>query len=120
MGSARPKIIVFITILQFLHYLQNGNEEALEPLIERFRKYSSLHLYHPNSQRSRIFLKLLIIAAENNLNHEVCKGKSIVSTAKLKKLTPPGDAYAEIEIIPYEKLWDPILEMMEKKPVEVA
>ena len=110
---------IAIMVLQFLHYLQNWNEESIEPLIERFRKYSALHLYHPTSQRSRIFLKLLIIASENSLNPEIFKAKGAVSYQKLKTLTPPGDAYAEIEIIPYEKLWDLVLEMMERKPVEV-
>ena len=85
---------IAIMVLQFLHYLQNWNEESIEPLIERFKKYSALHLYHPTSQRSRIFLKLLIIASENSLNPDIFKAKGAVSYQKLKTLTPPGDAYA--------------------------
>lgn len=106
---------IAILILQFLHHLKNNNEEALYPLIERFRKYAALHLYHPSSQRSRIFLKLLIIASEKNLNPEICREKSENSYNKLKNISPPGDAFAEIEIIPFETMWELILEMMEKK-----
>jgi len=110
---------IAILILQFLHYLKNQNEEALFPLVERFRKYAALHLYHSSSQRSRIFLKLLIIASEKNLDPAICREKGANAHSKLKTLSPPGDAYAEIEIIPYEKLWELILEMMEKKTVYV-
>ena len=72
-----------------------------------------LFTFYPISgQRSRIFLKLLLLAFENDFNQEVCQAKSKIAIAKLKSVISPEDPSLEMEIIPYESLWEMSLSWM--------
>ena len=53
-----------------------------------------------------IFLKLLLIAWENQFDLEKCRMKSQVSVRKLENLHPAEDLSIEIEAIPYQHLWE--------------
>jgi len=109
---------IAVVVLQFLYYLREENDAALKPLANELKKYAKLHLYQPTSQRSRIFVKLLILTYNNLKDPDILRIKSKVSLNKLKKLSPPGDIHTELEVIPYEKLWGFVLENVQKRQVE--
>ncbi|GAB3528148.1 hypothetical protein GCM10027443_05680 [Pontibacter brevis] len=106
---------VAILILQFVYFLQKEDSEALLYRIESLKKYILTHLKDAFSLRSKTFLRLLILTVTEDFNAEDCKKKGQKLYQKLIETPPPGDAYAEIEIIPYEHLWEHILSILEKK-----
>ena len=106
---------VAILILQFLYFLRAKEVEALLYRIENLKKYSGRHFKDSFSIRSQLFFKLLNVVIREDLNAERCRRKGRALADKLAVTPAPGDAYAEIEIIPYEHLWEEILHMLAEK-----
>lgn len=107
---------IALHILQFLYHLKNKDFDQLYYKEGALRKYLSAYLNDPDSQRSRYFFRLLIIIIRADFNPEksILKGRKWLD--KLKSAPEPGDAYARIEVIPYEKLWELLIEIMKEKP----
>ncbi|MBF9254879.1 hypothetical protein I2I11_16370 [Pontibacter sp. 172403-2] len=106
---------VAILILQFIIFLKKGDKELLLYKIESLKKYINTHLKDAFSLRSKTFLKLLILTVTEDFDAVACKAKGERLYQKLIQTPPPGDAYAEIEIVPYEHLWEHILSILEEK-----
>lgn len=106
---------VAILILQFFYFLQRKDIEALLYRIESLKKYIHTHLKDTFSLRSKLFLKLLILAVTEDFDAENIKKKGRKYFEKLADTPTPGDAYAEIEIVPYEHLWELILNVLQKR-----
>lgn len=100
---------VAILILQFLHYLREGNLEALLARLEGLRKYEHAHLREAATLRSRLMFRLLQLTVKENFDSKASEKKGQALLAKLQDTPPPGEAFAEIEIIPYENLWQQTL-----------
>lgn len=107
---------VAILILQFLYFLKAREVEALLYRIESLKKYSGRHFKDSFSIRSQLFFKLLNVVIREDLDPDRCRRKGRALADKLAVTPAPGDAYAEIEIIPYEHLWEEILKMLAQKP----
>lgn len=95
-----------LLITDFIKDLKKGNAESLEFHHERFRKYGDKHFKSAQNKREKIFTKLLMLLCNDAMNPKasIAKGKKLVE--KLAETPPPGDAFAEVEIVPYEQLWD--------------
>lgn len=106
---------VAILILQFIHYLQKRETEALLFRIESLKKYILTHLKDAFSLRSKAFLKLLILTVTEDYDPVATSKRGVKLYQKLVETPIPGDAYAEIEIVPYEHLWEHILIILESK-----
>ena len=111
---------VAILILQVLYYLRLRDLDAVLVRMERLRKYQQRHLRDINALRSRLFLRLLLLLADKNFDPVVGaeRGQSILK--KLQATPPPGEADAEIEVIPYEKLWELTLNLLREGPLVTA
>ncbi|MBB6611972.1 hypothetical protein H7F15_13055 [Pontibacter sp. Tf4] len=108
---------VAILILQFIYFLKKGDSEGLLYRIESLKKYILTHLKDSFSLRSKLFLKLLMLTVTEGFDATSCRAKGAKHYQKLMETPTPGDAYAEIEIVPYEHLWELILEEMPKAGV---
>jgi uncharacterized coiled-coil protein SlyX len=64
------------------------------------------HFKENFSYRSRTFFKLINIVVENELNFKQVQLKSRYLVKKLSENQIVGNAYTELEIVPYEHLWD--------------
>ncbi|AMM52417.1 hypothetical protein TH61_16175 [Rufibacter sp. DG15C] len=106
---------VAILILQVLYYVDMLDTEALEYRMEALKKYAHKHFKDSFSERSRIFFKLLALVVKADFDYIVAQKKGENLCLKLQNTNPPGDAYAEIEIIPYEHLWELIIERLKKR-----
>ncbi|MHC2992590.1 hypothetical protein OB13_13720, partial [Pontibacter sp. HJ8] len=106
---------VAILTLQFIYLLEKGDAEALLYRIESLKKYISTHLKDVFSLRSKLFLKLLMLVVTEDFDVVQCRQKGENLYKKLMATPAPGDAYAEIEIVPYEHLWDLILQILKDK-----
>ena len=106
---------VAILILQYLHYLKMKEAEALLYRIESLRKYAGRHLKDVVSLRTQYFFKLLMLVVKEDMSPAKVRRKGRALADKMADTPPPGDAYAEIEIIPYEVLWEHILRILQEK-----
>ncbi|MDO3413597.1 hypothetical protein Q3A66_00850 [Hymenobacter sp. BT770] len=103
---------VAILVLQLLHFLRERNLEAVLLRLERLRKYQQRHLYEPTTLRSRLFLRLLQLIVEKNFNAPQAAERGTAMLQQLRETPPPGNAFAEVEIIPYEHLWELVLGLL--------
>ncbi len=110
---------VAILIYQFILYLEKADVEALIYRIESLKKYILTHLKDNFSLRSRLFLKLLMLTVTEDYDARQCRKKGEPLYQKLLNTPTPGDAFAEIEIIPYEYLWEHILSILERQTFSV-
>ena len=107
---------VAILVLQLLYYLRERNLEEVLQRLERLRKYQQRHLYEPATLRSRLFLRLLQAIVERNFEAPQAAERGKLLLEQLRETPPPGEAFAEVEIIPYEHLWELVLNLLREGP----
>ncbi|WP_345238064.1 hypothetical protein [Hymenobacter saemangeumensis] len=107
---------VAILVLQMLYYLRQRDLDAVLVRMERLRKYQQRHLREAATLRSRLFLRLLALVVEKDFDADECAEKGQNILAKLRAAPQPGEAYAQIEIIPYENLWAITLQLLRNGP----
>lgn len=107
---------VAILVLQLLHFLRERNLESVLMRLERLRKYQQRHLYEATTLRSRLFLRLLQVIVEKNFDAPGAAERGKVLLQQLRDTPPPGEAFAEVEIIPYEHLWQLVLNLLREGP----
>ena len=107
---------VAILVLQVLHFLRERNLEEVLARLERLRKYQQRHLRESNVLRSRLFLRLLQVIVEKNFDPRQAAERGKTLLQQLRDAPPPGDAFAEVEIIPYEHLWLLVLDLLREGP----
>jgi len=97
---------VAILVFQLLHFLRQRQLEPVLTRLERLRKYQQRHLRDTATLRSRTFLRLMLLMPEAEFDPAVLpvKGKALLATLRQAPLV--GEADAEIELIPYEALWE--------------
>ncbi|MDU0369221.1 hypothetical protein ACFPAF_02345 [Hymenobacter endophyticus] len=111
---------VAILILQFLHFLRRRDIEGLLARLEGLRKYEQRHLRDPATLRSQLFFRMLLMTVKQNFVLAVCEKKAAPLLERLKAAPQPGEAYGEIEIIPYEDLWELTLGILRQNQMEQA
>lgn len=104
---------VAIMVLQFFYHVQARDTDLLGFLIESLKKYAGRHLRDNFSKRSLYFFKLLVVVVNANLDYQESLKKGKTFYERLQSTPVPGDAFAEIEIIPYEQLWIILLKILE-------
>lgn len=111
---------VAILILQFIYFLRRRDIEGLLARLEGLRKYEQRHLRDPATLRSQLFFRLLLLTVKENFGPEASEKKGAPILEKLKAAPQPGQAYGEIEIIPYEDLWELTLGILRQLYAEQA
>ena len=107
---------VAILVLQVLYYLRERRLEEVLLRLESLRKYQQRHLYEATTLRSRLFLRLLQVIVEKNFDAAKAAVRGQTLLQQLKDTPPPGEAFAEVEIIPYEHLWALVLGLLHDGP----
>ncbi|MCI1189945.1 hypothetical protein MON38_21180 [Hymenobacter sp. DH14] len=111
---------VAILVLQLLHYLRERNLELVLLRLERLRKYQQRHLTEATTLRSRLFLRLLQVIVDKNFEPKKAAERGQKLLQHLRDTPPPGEAFAEVEIIPYENLWEIVLGLLREGPPVAA
>lgn len=101
-----------VLILQFMYYLEKSELEELVKRRDVLKKYMANHFKENFSYRTRTFYKLLNIVVESNTDLKKIQSKSKYLFAKLEESPVVSDAFQEIEIVPYETLWQMIIDML--------
>lgn len=103
-------------IIQLLYFLHRRNLDEVALRLERLRKYRQLHLQEAETLRSRLFLKLLALLHEEDFNPRTCAERGAPLVEKLTQAPVPGEAFAEMEVVPYECLWQLTLDALRQGP----
>ncbi|GAB3228670.1 hypothetical protein GCM10027346_13470 [Hymenobacter seoulensis] len=109
---------VAILIIQFLYFLQRREIEGLLARLDGLRKYEQRHLRDPATLRSQLFFRMLLMTVKENFVLEACIKKAAPLLERLKAAPQPGEAFGEIEIIPYEDLWELTLGILRQLTAE--
>jgi hypothetical protein len=97
-----------VLILQFMYYVEQRESDKLVEIRNELKSYMSNHFKENFSYRSRTFYKLVNIVVENELDFKSIQLKSRYLIKKLAENQIVGNAFTELEIVPYEHLWDMI------------
>lgn len=112
--------MVAIMILEFVDLMKKDRLDVALAKLPNTEKYIYRYLNdNPESQREKLFLKLITIIVESSFNPVLAAKKGEKYYERLKGTPEPGDAFAEIEIIPYEQLWEILLKNMEYSHVKL-
>jgi len=98
-----------LLVLDIIKSFSSRNIDDYESQAERIKKYTAKHLRGEKAERARLFLRLLLLAMKKELDFIQTKEAGKHMYEKLCQTPPPGDAYAEVEIVPYEQLWEAVL-----------
>ncbi|GEM_PF-3159434 len=96
-----------ILILQVLTHVDDDIGK-LHEILSAIDDYTNKYLNNTFSKRTKVFCKLLHKIVSHNRDFDQIMQKSKYLTDKLAEIEIEGDIYADIEIVPYEKLWDMI------------
>lgn len=105
-----------ILFARILHDIADGKFDRLADSTEALAKYTSRYLRDDNQLRSNCFINMLIQVPEGNMHREAVGRKAEKFVERLKE-TPVqiADQPFELEIIPYETLWEMVLTLLGKK-----
>lgn len=100
-----------ILILDLVWNIANKEHDKLIDRVEGLEKYRSRYLRGEQTQRSNLFLKLLLHLPKNAFQKKIALKKAKKDFEALQSLPIEiANQTFEIEIIPYEKLWFMVLE----------
>ena len=110
-----------ILVLQFLYFLKKNDLDSLLYRIDALQVYVGKHLQAPFSERTRTLFKLFRALSSNYLlNPGQMRRRCQYLSEKLASLPTEGDAYAEMEIIPYEHVWELCLQWLPESQKQAA
>lgn len=105
-----------ILILQFLFLLQQGKYGEIIERMEPLRTYNHRYLRKGDTFRSNCFIKMLLQLPAASFHQQGVIRKAKRYWEKLKSVPLEiANQSVEIEIVPYEMLWDFILESLDNK-----
>ncbi len=105
---------IAIILIQVLYFLTESKYSRIIDRMESLNLYAYRHLKHDESFRSQSFIKMLteMVRADFRKNGTVFRTGKIKQNLKNAAIETNPDS-AETEIIPYEDLWELILEQLE-------
>ncbi|MEJ8803987.1 hypothetical protein, partial [Pontibacter sp. H249] len=106
---------ITIIILGLLEDFAKPGFDLSQSHIDRINSYTFKYLKGPKAERAKLFFKLMLLAINSNLDYNVIIKKDKAILESLQKLPIPGSAFAEVEIIPYEHLWEIVLNIIKSR-----
>ena len=107
---------VAILVMQVMYFLRQRDLDAVLLRADRLRKYQQRHLREAANLRTRLFLRLLLLVVDQEFDPVRSARQASVLLKQLENAPPPGEAFAEVEIIPYETLWQLALQELRAGP----
>jgi hypothetical protein len=104
-----------ILVIQFLLELQDGKHDLLTDKVENLAKYRSRYLNENEAARSHRFFKMLEQIPKGNFKYQEVEKRTERLLEQLNDVPlEAANQNYEIEVIPYQLLWDITLEMIGK------
>jgi hypothetical protein len=111
---------VAILVAQVLHFLHEHDAEAVGLRVEGLRKYRLRHLRGAGYQRTRLFLRLLQLLADEQFEAKRCEQRGRPFLQQLAAIPYAEESFSEVELVPYPVLWSLILERLRTSPVAIT
>jgi hypothetical protein len=99
-------------IARLMFNLRDGDITNIKQTVNELQQYSSSHLDKRHNYRNSIFIRMLEIMVEKSFNYREINDKIRVYRQKLEENHITADLSEELEVIPYEKLWSLISEIL--------
>jgi len=106
-----------LLVLQLAYKIERGNTDNIESVVKEMTYYVYKHPIAGYSPRSRMFLKLMNIILKCDKDAKTCRKKGRYLYQQLKSTNQYGDAYSDLEILPYEVIWEKFLDIFERRAV---
>lgn len=107
---------VAILIIQILYLLEKGDYIGIIDRSEALQVYCNRYLRKDDAFRSSCFLKMLLLIEKEDFKYERIKQAASKYQHKLAEGEPGGNNHVhEWEIIPYETLWEKVLNRLKNK-----
>lgn len=105
-----------VLVAQILILINTKKYEQISDHIEAIEKYSSRYLRKENNFRSNCFIKMLLQIPKRQYHRKAVERHAMPYLKKLKSvpLNKANQSF-EIEIIPYEHLWEYILQSLDNR-----
>lgn len=103
-----------VLILEVLWLLEDRNFEQIDRLSDTLANYAKRHLRNSTSRRSLLFVRMIQVMIRTNYNTEKTRSKADRYFRQLKSLHPSmiEGAMDSLEVLPYEKLWEWMLQKL--------
>ncbi len=106
-----------ILILHILFLVQGQRYHEIHDRVESLRVYASRYLRKDDMFRSNCFIRMLICLPAGHFHREAVIRKAKPFLEKLRTVPyEKADQPIEVEMAPYETLWEIVLELLDKKP----
>ena len=106
---------VAILVLQILYMLEKGDYTGIINRSEALNVYCSRYLRKDDSFRSNCFLKMLLTMEKEDFKYERTRQMAMKFYKKMTEEVNDENIVHEWEIIPYETLWDMVLNRLRNK-----
>lgn len=111
---------VAILVLQVIYMLEKGDYAGIISRSEAISVYCSRYLRKDDAYRSSCFLKMLLTMEKEDFKHDRTKQMAFKYQRKLSEGNNDGTNHVnEWEIIPYEILWQKVLNRLQNKSASV-
>ncbi len=109
-----------VLILELLHHLKEGNTDRVVDRVEGLLEYMKLHYSDPGQYpREKQFIKIIKCLPSTGYDVKKAEKKGKKYYDKLKELEELEGVFAEIEVLPFQNVWEHIIELMKKEPIKV-
>ena len=107
---------VSILVVQILYMLEKGEYTGIINRAEALNVYCSRYLRKDDAYRSNCFLKMLLTMVKEDFVYDRSRSMAQKYLRKMMHGDPTGNStVAEWEIIPYEILWEKVLNRLKNK-----
>jgi hypothetical protein len=107
---------ITILIIQMLFLLQKGQYDKVIDRMEAINAYCNRYLRNDDTYRSNCFIKMLLQLPKAHFNKTAAIRKADKFVQKLKKVPlEQANQSNELEIVPYEMLWEFVLESLDNR-----
>jgi len=104
---------IAVLSIRFLYFLKEGDLKGIERTLKELEQYNSSHLDKRSNYRNSVFIRMINLVPDNEFNAQIIKEKGDVYFKKLKKTRIPQEPYSDLEVYPFDKIWEEILQMLE-------
>ena len=103
---------IAVLAIRFMYFLNDGDLNGLSITLTEIAKFNSSHLDKRSNYRNSIFIRLINLVLENDFNYDLVSSKSENYVDKLQTTYIPQDKYTDLEVFPYELMWDEVLRIL--------
>jgi hypothetical protein len=104
---------IAILVAQTIILLKSKQFEAVTAKAENLSRYATRYVNHDENYRSNLFIKMLVLMAENHCDYMATQALSKDLHEKLATASPQKASKA-FEMVPYENLWTVILSVLKE------